>query len=143
MTPREQADRLFDRIMREHEAGNADQVTFFTPMAIQAYESLGSLDADARYHIGLIQAITGDDGGALAQADSLEAETTGHLFAYMLRAGAYQAQGEDAAVNDTYRSFLEQYDAEMAAERPEYNAHARTIAAFLEEARATVGGGTP
>jgi hypothetical protein len=139
MTPREQADRLFDRVMREHEAGNIDQVTFFAPMTLQAYDILGPLDNDARYHVGLINAITGETAAALAQADSLEMETAGHLFAPMLRSGVYQALGQDADVQRSYARFLESYTTEMARGRPEYDMHSLSVSTFLEEARGATG----
>lgn len=142
MTPREQADRLFDRVMREHGASNFDQVTFFTPMALQAYEMLGPLDNDARYHVGLINAINSETEAALAQADSLEIETAGHLFAPMLRAGVYQALGQDADVERSYAAFLENYATEMARGRPEYEMHSLAVSAFLEEARNATDGGS-
>ena len=142
MTPREQADRLFDRVMREHEAGNADQVTFFAPMTLQAYEILGPLDNDARYHVGLINAISGEPQAALAQADSLEIETAGHLFAPMLRSGVYQALGQDADVQRSYATFLENYETEMARGRPEYDMHSTSLSTFLTEARSTTDSGS-
>ncbi len=142
MTPREQADRLFDRTMREHEAGSADQVAFFAPMALQTYEMLGPLDNDARYHVGLINAITGETEAALAQADSLENETAGHLFAPMLRTGVYQALGQNADVQRSYATFLENYDTEMARGRPEYQMHSSAVSNFLEEARNATDSGS-
>ncbi|MEE8134667.1 MAG: hypothetical protein V3T56_06395 [Gemmatimonadales bacterium] len=143
MTPREQADRLFDRTMREHEAGNADQVAFFAPMALQTYEMLGPLDNDARYHVGLINAIIGETEAALAQADSLEIETAGHLFAPMLRTGVYQALGQNAeGVQRSYAAFLEKYETEMARGRPEYQTHSSAVSNFLEEARNAMDGGS-
>lgn len=140
MTPREQADRLFDRTMREHEGGNADRVAFFAPMALQTYEMLGPLDNDARYHIGLINAITGEIEAALAQADSLEIETAGHLFAPMLRTGVYQALGQNADVQRSYVVFLENYETEMARGRPEYQMHSLAVSNFLAEARNATDG---
>ena len=141
MTPREQADRLFDRLMQEHTAGNTDQVTFFSPMALQAYEMIGALDADARYHVGLIHSLARGGGeAALAQADSLDREIPGHLFTFMLRAGVFQVTGEAEAVQRNYEGFLENHDRELAAGRPEYDIHSPAVAAFLGEARTATGG---
>jgi hypothetical protein len=50
LSPRERADRLFDRMMRLSSEGKADSVQFFAPMAISVYQSLGALDADLRQH---------------------------------------------------------------------------------------------
>src|SRR3989304_3700228 len=85
MTPREQADRLFDRVMTASEGGNAGEVTFFGPMALQAYGMIGQLDADARFHVGLIEAALANDTGATAQADSLAKEFPRHLFVPLIR----------------------------------------------------------
>jgi Double zinc ribbon len=142
MTPREQADRLFDRTMREHEAGDAGQVDFFAPMALQTYQMLGPLDNDARYHVGLINAIIGETEAALAQADSLEIEAAGHLFTPMLRTGVYQALGQSADVQRSYAAFLENYETEMARGRPEYQMHSSAVSNFLAEARNTTDGGS-
>lgn len=116
-----------------------DQVTFFAPMAIDAYEMIGPLDSDARYHVGLIHAITGSTDAALAQADSLEQEVAGHLFAYMLRSDVFQVLGQSDDLTAQYRAFLENYDGEIAVGRPEYQMHTTALDTFLEEARGAVG----
>src|ERR1700704_179786 len=66
MSPRERADRLFNRVMTAVERGDTAEVKFFTPMALQSYKMLGQLDADARYHLGLIQFINRDFPATLA-----------------------------------------------------------------------------
>ena len=139
MSPREQADRLFERIMTAHEAGDTAQVSFFLSMSIDAYGLLGGLDADARYHVGLLHSITGNNAGIMAQADSLLAENPAHLMGFMLRNSVHQALGETATASEDYAAFLEHYDAEMATSRPEYQAHQTSISTFLERARAARG----
>lgn len=139
MTPREQANRLFDRVMSLAERGVADSVAFFKPMAIQAYALLGGLDNDARYDVGMIHAVTGDYESALAQADSLDATVPGHLLASVLRHAVAEAQGDRQAVRRAYESFLRSYDKEIATERAEYVAHRRTVDAFLADARRAGG----
>ncbi|HEX9693094.1 MAG TPA: hypothetical protein VGA22_13450 [Gemmatimonadales bacterium] len=138
MSPREQADRLFDRVMIAHEQGDTQQVTFFAPMAIQAYDLIGGLDADARYHIGLIHSILGQADDALAQADSLEAAVPGHLMAAMLRNSIAAGAGDTAAIHRSYRAFLDSYEAEIAARRPEYEAHPTAITNFRAAAERDV-----
>src|SRR5256885_1369350 len=93
MSPDERANRLFNRVMILAEAGKNDSVRFFLPMALGAYGQLPTLDADARYHVGLLQLAGGDANGALAQADTIRQAIPTHLFIYVLRAHAYQAQG--------------------------------------------------
>ena len=80
MTPREAADRLFNRIMTAAERGDAQEALRFAPMALQAYERLGPLDNDARYHVGLITATTGDIESARAHIDMLRQSVPDHLL---------------------------------------------------------------
>src|SRR2546425_11095213 len=96
MSPEERANRLFNRVMILAEAGKNDSVLCFLPMALGAYAQLPSLDADARYHVGLLQLAGGDVAGALAQADTIQRAVPNPLFIYVLRAHAYQAQGNMA-----------------------------------------------
>ncbi len=140
MTPREAADRLFERIMIAHEAGNADQVAFFLPMAIQSYQMLEQKDTDAHYHLGLIHTVGGQADAALAQADSVELGAPNHLFASMLRATAARIKGDSAGVRRAYRTFLDSYEGEIATQKPEYSAHQNAIEAFRTEARGLNGG---
>lgn len=141
MTPRERANRLFDRVMSLAERGESDSVAFFTPMALQAYALLGPPDNDARYDVGMIHAVTGAHAAALAQADSLDAAAPGHLLASVVRHTVAEAQGDSAAVRRAYQRFLEHYEREIAANRPEYEAHRPTLDAFRDEARRAVGQG--
>ncbi len=135
MTPRERADRLFNRIMTTHERGDASEVTFFVPMALQAYALLDGLDPDARYHVGLINAVGGQFAAALAQADSLEQDVPDHLFASLLRASAAQARGDSASLREIRREFLDRHTRERDAGRPEYDEHRKAVDSFLVEAR--------
>ena len=138
MSPREQANRLFDRVMAAQERGDQQEVDFFAPMAIQTHALLGALDNDARYHLGLLHTVGGSREAALVQADSLELAVPGHLFAAMLRATVALAGGDDAELARTREAFLEVYDREVASARPEYSEHATSIDTFLAEARSNV-----
>jgi hypothetical protein len=140
MTPRERFDRLFNRIMRAAESGDANTVTTFAPMAIQAYGLLDTVDADARYHLALIQLHTGDVNGALAQGDSILKAQPGHLFGYVVKGTIARFQKDDKALAKTYTDFLAHYDKELAAKRPEYSEHPRALEEFLKAARAGQGG---
>lgn len=139
MTPREQADRLFDMIMTAAEAGDTARVEFHTTMAIQAYQMLGELDADARYHVGLIHIVRGETDEALAQAAALEAEVPNHLLASLLRHSVARAAGDDDAAQAAYRDFLAHYESEIAVARPEYDMHRNSIDSFLDAARVATG----
>lgn len=139
MTPREQADRLFDRVMRASESGNASEVTFFGPMALQAYGMIGPLDSDARFHVGLIEAALSNDAGASAQADTLARESPRHLFVPLIRWEVANRKQDTAALRRAYRQFLDNYDAEMASGKGEYADHQKRLEAFRDEARGAVG----
>ena len=140
MTPRQQADRLFDRILTAVERGDSAEVNFFTPMGLQAYANLGKLDNDAHYDVGLINAVTGNETSALAHADSIETDVPGHLLAITLRHSVAEMRGDSAAVLSAYRRFLKSYEREIAAQRPEYQTHRSTIDSFYERARSSTGG---
>ncbi len=140
MSPEERANRLFNRVMILAEAGKTDSVRFFLPMALGAYGQLSQLDADARYHIGLLQLAGGDVEAALAQADTLQRSMPTHLFIYVLRAHAYQQRGNTQLERRAYADFLRNEPAETARNRPEYNDHSDALKSFKTEASRVTGG---
>jgi len=140
MSPEERANRLFNRVMILAEAGKTDSVRFFLPMALGAYGQLPQLDADARYHVGLLQLAGGDVEAALAQADSIQRSIPTHLFIYVLRAHAYQQRGNTQLERRAYADFLRNEPAETARNRPEYNDHSDALKSFKTEASRVTGG---
>jgi tetratricopeptide (TPR) repeat protein len=134
MSPQERADRLFNRVMMLAEAGKQDSVQFFMPMALGAYGQLPALDADARYHVGLLHLANGDIAAALAQADTIQRANPNHLFIYILRAHAYQEQGKKAQEQQAYADFLRHEPAELALKRAEYEDHRESLTSFHSEA---------
>ena len=140
MTPLEQADGLFEVVMIALERGDTAQVGFHAPMALGAYSNLGTLDADAQYHVGLLRGALGDNDGMLAMADSLQAVVPGHLLATTLRKAAAEARGDSAAILAAYRQFLMDYRDEATTNRREYLLHQRSVDAFLAEARRALAG---
>jgi len=134
LTPEERASRLFNRVMILAEAGKQDSVQFFLPMALGAYAQLPSLDADARYHLGLLQLAGGHVAAALAQADSMQRAVPNHLFFYILRAHAYEAQRNAGQERRAYADFLRHEQAELALRRPEYDDHREALTNFHSEA---------
>ena len=123
MSPREAADRLYERVARAAAANDSGQVTFFGPMTLQAYGNVTPLDADARLHIGLVQLYLGNPAGANAQADSIAKTSPTHLFASALRAEAAAARSDAAAQRRADQQFLRNYDSEIAKSLPEYQEH--------------------
>ena len=134
LSPEERANRLFNRVMMLAEAGKQDSVEFFMPMALGAYSQLPALDADARYHVGLLLLAGGNVPGALAQADTIQRAVPTHLFIYVLRAHAYQAQRNTPQEQRAYADFLRHEQAELALKRPEYEDHREALANFHSEA---------
>jgi len=134
MSPEERANRLFNRVMMLAEAGKQDSVQFFMPMALGAYSQLPALDADARYHVGLLQLAGGDVPAALAQADTIQRSVPNHLFIFVLRAHAYQAQGNTVQEQRAYADFLRHEQAELALKRAEYDDHRESLTNFHTEA---------
>ena len=135
LTPRERFDRLYNRVMAAAENGDQATVTQFTPMAVMAYSQLDDIDADARFHLGLLTLHTGDQAQVEALADTILQQNPGHLFAYMIRGAQARFTRDDVALKQAYADFLGHYETEIAAGRPEYADHKRSIDDFLAAAR--------
>jgi hypothetical protein len=135
MSPRERFDRLYDRVMRAAESGDEATVSQFSPMALAAYAQLDSRDADARYHAAMIRMHTGDPVGAAALADTLRAESPTHLFSYVIHATLARQRGDSERQASEHTGFLRHYDAELAAQRPEYGQHKFILDQLVEQAR--------
>lgn len=143
MSPRDIADRLYDRTMSAAERGIQDTVAFFAPKALSAYASLGPLDPDAHYHLGLLHIVIDDFEAALAQADTLEEGAPNHLYASLIRWGVARGRGDTAGAARARRRFLEHYDAERTVAREEYGFHAQLLERRLAEFRSGAAGSTP
>jgi hypothetical protein len=138
MSPRERFDRLFNRVMQAAEAGDSTTVEQFTPMALGAYQQLDTRDIDARYHVAVIHLQVGDFRPAEALADTILAESPGHLFGYVIRGTAARFQGDSTTLKQAERDFLAHYASEMAAKRVEYQEHQPVIEEFREQADSAI-----
>jgi hypothetical protein len=136
MSPREQFDRLFDRVVGAAERERADTVALFVPMALGAYAQLDSVDHDARYHAAMIHLVAGQLAAARALADTIQADAPGHLFAAVIRGEAAQAGGDAGALATAYADFLAAWDRERARQRPEYAEHQPILEDFRTRALA-------
>jgi hypothetical protein len=134
MTPRQRFDRLFNRIMQAAEQGDSAQVVRFTPMALGAYAQLDTIDVDARYHAAVLRLQVGDAAGATALADTILAQSPGHLFGYLIRGTAARLANDSSALAGAQRDFLAHYTAEMAAGRVEYREHGPVVQEFKNQA---------
>lgn len=135
MSPEEQADRLFNRVMLLSSQGKSDSVMFFAPMAINAYQMLGPLDADQRYDVGRIAEAAGAAELARAQADTILAANPTHLLGLVLGARATGLTRDSAARRSFLRRLLTANEAELAKKLPEYSRHGADITQALADAR--------
>jgi hypothetical protein len=103
-------------------------------MALMAYGQLDSIDADARYHAALLEVHSGDVAGPTALADTILLREPGHLFGYIIRGTVARWKKDDKALGRAYAGFLEHYDAEMKAARPEYADHKVSVDEFHQQA---------
>lgn len=140
MTPRQVADRLFNQIMMATEGGDIEEALRFVPMALAAYDRVGTLDNDARYHVALIHMTAGDIQSARAQIDSIRQFVPNHLLSIMLERGIAERSGDQDGVARAYKSFLAAYETEIVAGRPEYEDHRGGIERFRTAAEASVAG---
>ena len=136
MSPEERASRLFNRVMMYSEQGKMDSARFFAPMAIQAYEMMGPVDAHAQYDIGVISAAAGDVARARAEADSILARRSNHLFGLILAIRAAELSGDAAAVTRYRQQLVAAAPAERSALK-EYAEHSRDIDEALAKATGT------
>ena len=106
MTPRQAADRLFNRVVMASEQGNLSEALQFAPMALQAYDDLDTLDADARYHLGLIHVLTGDIDKVRKQIGGIKQLVPDHLLGITLEHAVAEQTGDPEAAAQAYAAFV-------------------------------------
>lgn len=136
LTPAQRAERLYDRIMREAEAGNRDGVRSFMPMAVAAYEMLAPLTLDQRYDLGRIAEVGGDTALARAQADTMLRQRPTHMLGLILGAKAARMVGNEPHARQFEVRLLSVEPRERTAALPEYLLHKIDLDAALAAARA-------
>jgi tetratricopeptide (TPR) repeat protein len=134
MSPREAADRLFNRVMSSVAAGDVEQVGTFLPMALQAYAAVQETDADLYYHLGELHLVNGDPASARAAAEKILAGQPTHLFGLHTAARARAEQGDREGAAALYRRFLENYTMEVTRDLPEYRDHAQALPSMRAQA---------
>lgn len=127
MSPRERADRLFDRIMRLDTEGKKDSVQFFAPMAISAYQMIPDPDADARFDMGRIAEVAGAIPAAKSEADSILARHPTHLLGLILAMQAARASGDSTGAAAYHAKLRASEKSELAKKLPEYDRHIADI----------------
>lgn len=136
LTPAQRAERLYDRIMREAEAGKTENVRAFLPMAVAAYEMITPLTLDQRYDLGRIGEVSGDTTLARAQADTILRERPTHLLGLVLGAKAARMVGNEPHARQFDARLRSVEPRERSAGLPEYLLHRRDIDAELAAAKA-------
>jgi tetratricopeptide (TPR) repeat protein len=139
-TPREQADRLFNRVMAEREGGDTAQAKFFVPMAVQAYDMAGAKDNDALYHVSLLQNVAGDFKASRDAAEKILATDANHLLALSAAASAARRAGDNSAARNYYQKFLQNYETESKSTKQEYLDHGKMLPDLKTEAEAFLKG---
>ncbi len=134
MSPRERADRLYNRVMTMAAAGKADSAAFFASMAVGAYESLSPLDADLRYDYGRMAEMSGALPLAQAQADTILREQPDHLLGLILSARVALARGDKDRSQKLLSQLVAAEKTESAKSLEEYQRHRGDIDAALAEA---------
>ena len=135
MSPEERFATLFDRLMRAGAEWDSATVASLSPLAVEAYAQLDSVDADTRFHAGLIAIQIGNFPGAHALADTLETRDPGHLFGPILVGALARLEGDTAAYRQALRQFRLRAGTELArTDRPEYVEHQQLLAEVRQAA---------
>ena len=124
MTPREAADRLFNRVMTAVSAGNSAEVVQFMPMAIRAFELAEPLDADGKFHVVRLNLTAQLNAEALAGAEDILSELPNHLLGLAMAGDASLAMSDSASARTYYGRWLDAYETEVAKGLSEYEEHA-------------------
>ena len=127
MTPRQAADRLFNRVMAADERGDTAQVQQFAPMALKAYQLVERPDSDAHFHIGLIALALDDLDEVRKQIANLKQDSADHLLGLALAYDVAKRDGDNKSASDILARFAAAYDTEMRRGKSEYQAHQYTI----------------
>lgn len=140
MTPREAADRLFNRVMSSVSAGDSASAQAFLPMAIAAYDRARPLDHDGLFHLSLLNRTARNLDAALASAREVLARDPDHLLALTAAAEAAAEMGDRPTAEGYYRRVLEVWDAQMTRGLSEYLDHATFLQSVRAEAEAYLAG---
>jgi tetratricopeptide (TPR) repeat protein len=140
MTPREAADRLFDRVMRSVSTGDSTEAQAFLPMALSAYERAVPLDNDGLFHLSLLHRVSGNLASALGAAQEVLADDANHLLGLTAAAEAAAEMGRPEEAADYYRHLLDVLESERARALPEYVAHETIVDAVEADAEAYLAG---
>lgn len=120
MTPIQAANRLFNRVMGANQQGNTEQVEFFLPMSITAYEQAEPLDADGLYDLSTLYRLAGRTDEAIAASQRILDATPTHLFGLQAAGEAHAQLGDSAQAGEYFQAILDNWDSEQASPRVAY-----------------------
>jgi hypothetical protein len=123
MTPREAADRLFNRVMTAVAADDSTEVVSFLPMAIRALELAAPLDTDGKFHLVLLRLTGQFNAEALEGAEEILSEQPNHLLGLAMAGDASIALGDSASARAYYGRWLDAYETETGKDLLEYRDH--------------------
>lgn len=123
----EQADRLFNRVIRLSTEGKTDSVAFFAPMAVGAVNALAPLDNHRHYDLGLVLLVSGDPQTARTHADAILQQRANHLLGLALGIRVAEATKDAARAASLRKQLLSSESTELAAKLPEYTLHGDDI----------------
>jgi hypothetical protein len=138
-SPREAADQLFNQAMIASEQGQSATVAEVAPRAIAAYEALGSLDNDGRYHLAALHLANKEYAAARKVADGVLSSEKSHLLALSIAAQAAAGGGDNTGAAAYWQRLDDSYDAEAARQLPEYVDHHRVLPSLREKAKVALG----
>jgi hypothetical protein len=139
MSPREAADRLFDRVMRTIAGGDTVGAVSFQPMAVQAYQAIEPLDLDGLFHQSLLENLV-DPTAALATAGRILELEPDHILGLGAAAEAALGSGDEARAAELYVQLVDVYGAESARPLVEYQGHTGLMTQYLSNAQAFLAG---
>lgn len=144
MTPRDAANRLFNRVMRALEAGNQAEANQFLPMAIASYDLIGALSLDDRFHLSLLYAAAENGDAALVTAEAGLAVRPTHILLLGAAAQAALVIGDTETAHAHYQTLVDVYDEEIRAGLEEYGTgeegHGNLLPALQAEAATYLAG---
>ena len=139
MTPREAADRLFNRVMTAVAADDSTEVVSFLPMAIRSLELAEPLDTDGKFHLVLLHLTGQFNSEALEGAEEILAEQPNHLLGLAMAGDASLALGDSARARGYYGRWLDAYETEASKDLLEYRDHAPMFPEMQAKAEALSG----
>jgi hypothetical protein len=127
MTPRQQADALFNRVMAAAERGDSTEAGAFIPMAIAAHDRARPLDHDGLYHLAVLNQTAGNLEAAVSTAEEILADEPNHVLALGVAAQASIELGKTTEAEAYYERLIEAYPQEQQRPLPEYEGHVTSM----------------